>query len=185
MPMRCQRPGSASRRARHSRSAALLLVAIGALGCKTSLTSGGGAGGQGGGSKGVTGSGGTADDGGPLIGGSGSGGTGAACQPGPTCAMGTCGAGGNCVCGLPLICFGADPTVYEQYLTPRDGGPGIGQCPTPADFRHSCSEGSVCFHACGPLSPAEIGAAHDAGVRASTDGGSDSCCFWVFGIAGV
>jgi hypothetical protein len=142
-------------------------------------------GGQGGGSKGATGSGGAADDGGLLIGGSGTGGTDAGCQPGPTCAMGTCGMGGDCLCGLPLVCFGADPTVYAQYLTPRDGGPSVGQCPTPADFRQGCSEGSVCFHACGPLSPAAIGAAHDAGVRANTDGGFDSCCFWVFGIAGV
>lgn len=182
--MRCQRVGPAKRFAGHLGWVALLVVAIGSPGCKTSLASGDGTGGQGGRSTGAAGSGGAAG-GGLLIGGSGTTGTDAGCRPGPTCAAGACGMGGECICGLPLVCFGADPAVYQQYLTPRDGGPTVGQCPTAADFRDGCSEGSVCFHACGPLSHAELGAAQDAGVRSNADGGVASCCFWVLEIAGV
>jgi hypothetical protein len=61
----------------------------------------------------------------------------------------------------------------------------VGQCPTPNDFAHVQGEGAVSYSACGPLSPSEIALAHDAGVQLTTDGGTETCCFWVTGIPGV
>lgn len=84
-----------------------------------------------------------------------------------------------------LVCFGADETTYQLYLTPKDGGPMVGRCPAPDDFAHVQGEGAVSYTACGPLSPAEIALAHDAGVLLTTDGGTETCCFWVTGIPGV
>jgi|SRR5215471_11040553 len=108
-----------------------------------------------------------------------------ACRPGTDCPIGACAASGICVCGLPLVCFGTDPTIYARYLAPRDGAPTVGQCPTPDDFNHQCAEGSVCYYACGPLSATEIRDVDDAGIQPTSDAGAPSCCFWVFGIAGL
>ena len=123
---------------------------------------------------------------GGIVGGlGGAGGEDAGCQPSPECPLGACTVEGACSCGLPLVCFGSDSTVYEEYLNPRDGGYPTGYCPTATDFRLGCGEGSLCYHGCGPLSPAAIGAAQDAGVPGAHDAGSNGCCFWVLGIPGV
>jgi hypothetical protein len=163
---------------------AVSLCTCAAIGCSSSLApkmaSGGRGGGQQGGADGaVIGAGG-------FLGGSG--GTSAedgGCPSGAQCPMGACAAAGSCACGLPLVCFGSDPTVYEKYLNPRDGGYSLGYCPTSTDFHQGCGEGSICYFGCGPLAPSEISAALDAGVRSTTDGGPDRCCFWVLGIPGV
>ena len=168
-----------------SLTSGLLLAATALIGCSSSLTPNLGSGGRGGGQEGGAAGGGIVGTGGVLGGSGGVGAVDASCQAGEQCPMGACSAAGSCVCGLPLVCFGSDPTVYEKYLNPRDGGYSAGYCPTTADFRKGCGEGSVCFYGCGPLSPAEISAARGAGVRAVTDGGGDSCCFWVLGIPGV
>jgi hypothetical protein len=155
------------------------------IGCSSSLTTHQGTGGRGGSQQG--GSGGTLilGSGGFHGGSGGSDGADAGCQAGAECPMGACVVAGSCICGVPLVCFGSDPTVYEKYLNPRDGGYSAGYCPTTDDFHHACGEGSLCYYGCGPLSPADIAAAQDAGVGPATDGGPDACCFWVFGIAGV
>jgi hypothetical protein len=164
---------------------AVTLTTMALVGCGSSLVPTTGTGGRAGGGPGGAG-GGLIDGGGGLLGATGGvGGMGASCESGNQCPMGACFVAGSCVCGLPLVCFGSDPTPYAQYLNPRDGGYSAGYCPTSAEFRRGCGEGSVCYFGCGPLSPGEIDAAYDAGVRAATDGGLESCCFWVVGIPGV
>ena len=162
----------------------LLFAATALVGCSSSLAPNLGSGGRGG-SQGGAGGGAIVGTGGVFGGTGGVGVVDASCQAGDQCPMGACIVSGSCVCGLPFVCFGSDPTVYEKYLNPRDGGYSTGYCPTSADFHQGCGEGSLCLYGCGPLSPAEISSAHDAGVRAAKDGGPDSCCFWVFGIPGV
>jgi hypothetical protein len=168
-------------------TAAFLTVALcmgAVIGCNSSVAPNMGNGGHGGSQQG--GAGGAVTDGGGGVGGSGGGSAAdAGCQSSVQCPMGACILAGSCICGLPLVCFGSDPTVYDTYLYPRDGGYPLGYCPTTADFRQGCGEGSICYSGCGPLSPAEIGAALDAGVRPVADGGPDQCCFWVVGIPGV
>jgi hypothetical protein len=163
----------------------LLLVATALVGCSSSLAPNLGSGGRGGSQASGAGGGGIVGTGGVLGGSGGVGAGDASCQAGDQCPGGACFVGGSCACGLPLVCFGSDPTVYEKYLNPRDGGYPTGFCPTSAEFRRGCGEGSLCYYGCGPLSAAELSVAHDAGVRAVTDGGEDSCCFWVLGIPGV
>jgi hypothetical protein len=166
----------------------LLLAATALVGCSSSLAPNPGSGGRGGGqASGAGGRGivGTVGTGGTFGGSGGVGAVDASCQAGDQCPMGACIVAGSCTCGLPLVCFGSDPTVYEKYLNPRDGGYSAGYCPTTSELRKGCGEGSLCFYGCGPLSPAEIGAAQDAGVRAATDAVFDSCCFWLLGIPGV
>jgi hypothetical protein len=144
---------------------------------------GGASSGAGGGGAG--GSGAISGTGGVLGGSAGVGGADASCKSGDQCPMGACVVAGSCVCGLPLVCFGSDPTIYDKYLDPRDGGFPAGYCPTTTDFRRGCSEGSICYSVCGPLSSTELSAAYDAGVQAAMDSGAASCCFWVLGVAGV
>ena len=166
-------------------TAAILAVSLctgAGIGCSSSRAlnqASGGRGGQGGADGAVIG---------PAGFPGGSGGTSAddaGCQSSTQCPMGACAVAGSCACGLPLVCFGSDSTVYEKYLNPRDGGYSSGYCPTSADFRRGCGEGSICYFGCGPLDLSEISAARDAGVRSTTDGGPDLCCFWVLGIPGV
>lgn len=170
---------------RDSATCALLLTATALIGCSSSLAPNPGSGGRGGGQEGGAGGGAIIGTGGVFGGSDGVGAVDASCQADDQCPMGACFAAGACSCGLPLVCFGSDPTIYQKYLNPRDGGYPADYCPTTAEFHHGCGEGSVCFYGCGPLTSVEISAANDAGVRTASDGGPDSCCFWVLGIPGV
>jgi hypothetical protein len=94
--------------------------------------------------------------------------------------------GGTCS-GLPgeamgVICFGADPAPYEQYLTPAEGGVVRGQCPTTADFMPA--NGERCgYIACGPLLGSAVSGLPDASA-VEGDAGAD-CCFLVARLCGV
>ncbi len=87
-----------------------------------------------------------------------------------------------------IACFGSDPSPYEQYLRPRDGGVAPGQCPGVGDFGGSIGEAECAWFACGPLTAAGVADLADAGITRGDDGGSGSaggCCYVVRYVCGV
>jgi hypothetical protein len=83
---------------------------------------------------------------------------------------------------LGLVCFGADPAPYQQYLLPVDGGPTPGHCPVERDFIPVRGE-SCGYISCGPLLGSAVADLADAGAAAAGDAGTD-CCFIVVRICG-
>jgi hypothetical protein len=84
--------------------------------------------------------------------------------------------------GMVIVCFGADPAPYDQYLTPADGGVVRRQCPTTADFISARGE-SCGYIACGPLLGSAVSGLPDASAIEG-DAGAD-CCFAVARVCGV
>jgi hypothetical protein len=81
-----------------------------------------------------------------------------------------------------LVCFGSDPTPYEMFLKPGDGGPAPGACPTSRDFNFP--RGETCgYTGCGPLLDSAVPDLPDAGAAVGDAG--TACCFLVAVICGV
>ncbi len=83
---------------------------------------------------------------------------------------------------MGVVCFGADPAPYQQYLTPADGGPAPGQCPAMRDFIPVQGEGCG-YVSCGPLLGSAVADLPDAGAAAGDAG--TGCCFIVTRVCGV
>ena len=81
-----------------------------------------------------------------------------------------------------IVCFGSDPTPYQLYLQPGDGGVVPGQCPGMRDFMHSGGE-SCGYVGCGPLLGSAVSDLMDGGT-AGADAGTD-CCYFVTLVCGV
>jgi hypothetical protein len=80
---------------------------------------------------------------------------------------------------MAVVCFGADPAPYQQYLSP-DGGVSPGQCPSAQDFVPA--RGEACGYVSrGPVPASSLADLVDGGIG---DAGTD-CCFLVTRVCGV
>ena len=83
---------------------------------------------------------------------------------------------------LGVVCFGSDPSPYQQYLKPVDGGAASGSCPAMSDFIPVRGE-SCGYVSCGPLLGSAVAEMPDAGAIVGDAG--IACCFLVARVCGV